>query len=63
MGLKLVTSKLFQQCKHCLSIMFDEMWSEIQDMQGEIFDIPEMKEDEEDDAKTFSAFLKSDWDF
>jgi len=42
--------------------MFDEMWSEIQDMQGEIFDIPEMKEDE-DDAKTFAAFLKSDWDF
>jgi len=43
--------------------MFDEMWSEIQDMQGEIFDIPEMKEDEQDDDKTFSAFLKSDWDF
>lgn len=42
--------------------MFDEMWSEIQDMQGEIFDIPEMM-DEEDDDKTFAAFLKSDWDF
>ena len=42
--------------------MFDEMWSEIQDMQGEIFDIPEMQ-DEDDDDKTFNAFLKSDWDF
>lgn len=24
--------------------MFDEMWQEIQDMPGEIFDIPEMRE-------------------
>ena len=28
--------------------MFDEMWQEIQDMPGEIFDIPEMKEFSED---------------
>ena len=25
--------------------MFDELWSEIQDSQGEIFDIPEDKEE------------------
>ena len=43
--------------------MFDEMWSEIQDMQGEIFDIPEMQDEDDDDDKTFSAFLKSNWDF
>jgi len=44
--------------------MFEEMWSEIQDMQGEIFDlnIPELK-DEEDEDKTFNSFLKSNCDF
>jgi len=28
--------------------MFDELWSEIQDSQGEIFDIPELRELEEE---------------
>ena len=42
--------------------MEDTLWSEIADAPGEIFDIPEMM-DEEDDDKTFAAFLKSDWDF
>ena len=27
--------------------MYDELWSEIQDAPGEIFDIPELSDDEE----------------
>jgi len=42
--------------------MFEELWSEIQDMPGEIFDMENLKEQQDDD-KTFAAFLKSDWDF
>jgi hypothetical protein len=46
--------------------MFDELWSEIQDAPGEIFDIPEMQELNEeypDDEETWNAFLNSKWDF
>jgi hypothetical protein len=41
-------------------IMFDEMWQEIQDMPGEIFDIPEM-----DDKEDFNLndYLNSDYDY
>jgi len=42
--------------------MFEELWSEIQDMPGEIFDMENLEEQQDDD-KTFAAFLKSDWDF
>jgi hypothetical protein len=48
------------------SLMFDELWSEIQDAPGEIFDIPEMQELNEeypDDEETWNAFLNSKWDF
>ena len=40
--------------------MFDEMWQEIQDMPGEIFDIPEM-----DDAEDFNLndYLNGDYDY
>ena len=39
-----------------------DFWSEIQDAPGEIFDIPEMCE-ENDDELTWNAFLNSNWDF
>ena len=41
-------------------IMFDEMWQEIQDMPGEIFDIPEM-----DDKEDFNMneYLNGDYDY
>lgn len=41
--------------------MFDELWSEIADAPGEIFDIPEMQEDDED--STFASKLNSNFDF
>ena len=41
--------------------MFDELWSEIADAPGEIFDIPEMWDEEED--STFNAKLNSNFDF
>ena len=43
--------------------MFDELWSEIQDMPGEIFDLPEMQDSEDKDAKSFDDFLKGNNDF
>jgi len=46
--------------------MEDTLWSEIADAPGEIFDIPEMRElDEEyqNDEATWNAFLNSHWDF
>jgi hypothetical protein len=46
--------------------MEDTLWSEIQDAPGEIFDIPELRElDEEyqNDESTWNAFLNSNWDF
>lgn len=42
--------------------MEDTLWIEIADAPGEIFDIPEMW-DEEDDEITWDAFLNSNWDF
>jgi hypothetical protein len=41
--------------------MFDELWSEIADAPGEIFDIPEMQE--EPDDSTFASKLNSNIDF
>jgi hypothetical protein len=41
--------------------MFDELWSEIAEAPGEIFDIPEMQDEEED--STFNAKLNSNFDF
>lgn len=52
--------------------MFDEMWQEIQDMPGEIFDIHEMKEFAEDvdvddvigyDDLTDGLSIDSNYDF
>lgn len=39
-----------------------DFWSEIQDSSCEIFDIPEMR-DEDDDELTWNTFLNSNWDF
>jgi len=41
--------------------MEDTLWTEIQDAPGEIFDIPEMQDDEED--STFASKLNSNIDF
>jgi len=40
--------------------MYDELWSEINDMQGEIFDIPELQDEE--DFK-MDEYLKGDYDY
>jgi hypothetical protein len=42
--------------------MEDLLWIEIADAPGEIFDIPEMWEDEEEDP-SFNAKLNSNFDF
>ncbi len=47
-------------------IMQDDLWTEIADAPGEIYDIPELREWNEEypsDEETFSAFLNSNWDF
>ena len=43
--------------------MEDTLWSEIMESPGEIFDIPEMRDEEDNDDRTFNAFLNSNWDF
>jgi hypothetical protein len=42
--------------------MFDELWSEIQDMPGEIFDldIPELKDEE---SFNMNEYLNADYDY
>ena len=40
-----------------------DLFSEINDMPAEIFDIPEMQDEEDNDDRTFNAFLNSNWDF
>jgi hypothetical protein len=41
--------------------MEDTLWTEIADAPGEIFDIPEMMDEEED--STFDSKLNSNFDF
>jgi len=43
--------------------MYDELWSEIADAPGEIFDIPEMRELDEDKKFDVNDYLKSDYDY
>lgn len=47
--------------------MFDELWSEIQDAPGEIFDLPEMKGWDDDDIEiddlSFTENFNSEFDF
>jgi hypothetical protein len=42
--------------------MEDTLLTEIMDAPGEIWDLPEMR-DEDDDETTWNAFLNSNWDF
>lgn len=44
----------------------DSFWSEIQDAPGEIFDIEDvydLNDDYYSDEETWNAFLNSEWDF
>jgi len=45
--------------------MYDELWQEIADAPGEIFDIPEMREftQDDDDKASFESYLESSYDF
>ena len=43
--------------------MEDTLWTEIADAPGEIWDIPEMRDEEDNDERTWNAFLNSNWDF
>jgi len=44
-----------------ITIMFDELWNEIQETPGEIFDILELQEEEE--RFDFDGYLAADYDF
>jgi len=48
---------------HTPNHMEDTLWIEIADAPGEIFDIPEMRDEEDNDELTWNAFLNSNWDF
>lgn len=37
--------------------MEDTLWSEIADAPGEIWDLPEMRDDEDDDEQTWNQFV------
>ena len=43
--------------------MFDELWSEIQDAPGEIFDIPELRELDEENKFNLNDYLNSNYDY
>lgn len=44
--------------------MFDELWSEIQDAPGEIFDVIEYKEEwEQDDKFDVESYIKGNTDY
>jgi hypothetical protein len=40
--------------------MYDELWTEIVDAPGELFDIPELREDED---FNFNDYLAADYDY
>ncbi len=48
---------------HTPDTMEDTLWTEIADAPGEIFDIPEMRDEEDENELTWNAFLNSNWDF
>ena len=43
--------------------MFDELWSEIQDAPGEIFDIPELRELDEENKFNLNEYLNGNIDY
>ncbi len=52
-----------QSQPHTSNHMEDTLWTEIADAPGEIFDIPEMRDEDDNDELTWNAFLNSNWDF
>ena len=46
-----------------LQHMENTLFFEIADAPGEIFDIPEMRDEEDENELTWNAFLNSNWDF
>jgi hypothetical protein len=43
--------------------MYDELWSEIQDAPGEIFDIPELRELDEENKFNLNDYLNGNIDY
>ena len=43
--------------------MFEELWSEIQDAPGEIFDIPELRDLDDDEKFNLNDYLNSNIDY
>jgi hypothetical protein len=43
--------------------MFDEMWQEIQDAPGEIFDIPELRDLDDDNKFDVNEYLSANYDY
>ena len=43
--------------------MFDELWSEIQDAPGEIFDIPELRELDEENKFDYNEYILGNIDY
>ena len=43
--------------------MFDELWSEIQDAPGEIFDIPELRELDEEQKFDYNEYILGNIDY
>jgi hypothetical protein len=43
--------------------MFDELWSEIQDAPGEIFDIPELRELDEENKFNLNDYINGNYDY
>jgi len=43
--------------------MFDELWSEIQDAPGEIFDLPELRELDEENKFNLNDYINGNIDY
>jgi hypothetical protein len=43
--------------------MFDELWQEIQDTPGEIFDIPELRDLEEENKFNLNDYINGNYDY
>jgi hypothetical protein len=43
--------------------MFDELWTEIQDAPGEIFDIPELRDLDDENKFNVNEYLAADYDY
>jgi len=43
--------------------MYDELWQEIQDSPGEIFDIPELRELDEENKFNLNDYINGNYDY